>query len=40
MYRIVSFFLLAPAAFGADTLYINGNVITVDPSRPHAEASR
>ena len=30
--------LLAITAFGADVIYINGNVITVDPSKPRAEA--
>jgi predicted amidohydrolase YtcJ len=38
MQRIASFLLLASAAFGADAIYINGTVITVDPSKPHAEA--
>jgi hypothetical protein len=30
--------LLASAAWGADAIYINGTVITVDPSKPYAEA--
>jgi predicted amidohydrolase YtcJ len=38
MYRIVSFLLLASAAWSADAIYVNGTVITVDPSRPYAEA--
>jgi hypothetical protein len=32
------FLLAASAAWGADAIYINGNVITVDPSKPYAEA--
>jgi len=37
--RSIYFFLLAAsAAFGADAIYINGTVITVDPAKPHAEA--
>ncbi len=38
MHRIVSFLLLASAAWGADAIYINGNVITVDPEKPYADA--
>jgi hypothetical protein len=38
MHRIVSFLLLASAAWCADTIYVNGTVITVDPSKPYAEA--
>src|SRR5271157_6253264 len=38
MHRIVSFLLAASAALGADAIYINANVITVDPSKPYAEA--
>jgi hypothetical protein len=38
LHRIILFLLLAIAAFGADVIYINGNVITVDPSKPYAEA--
>lgn len=30
--------LCASAAFGADLIVLNANVITVDPSKPHAEA--
>ena len=30
--------LLSSAAFGADLIVINANVITVDPAKPHAEA--
>ena len=30
--------LLTSAAWGADTIYVNGNVLTVDPAKPHAEA--
>ena len=38
MHRIVSFLLLVSAALAADAIYINGTVITVDPSKPYAEA--
>jgi predicted amidohydrolase YtcJ len=38
MHRIVWFLLFASVARGADAIYINGNVITVDPSKPYAEA--
>jgi predicted amidohydrolase YtcJ len=38
MHRIISFLLLASAAFAADAIYINGTVLTVDPSKPYAEA--
>lgn len=42
MRHITSFLLLvlpvAGAAFGADAIYINGNVITVDPAKPYAQA--
>jgi predicted amidohydrolase YtcJ len=38
MHRIVSFLLLASAAWCADAIYVNGSVITVDPSKPYAEA--
>ena len=38
MYRVISFFLLAGAAFAAETVYINGNILTVDPAKPYAEA--
>ena len=30
--------VLAPVAFGADLIVINANVITVDTSKPYAEA--
>jgi len=30
--------LMTPAAFAADLIVVNANVITVDPSKPHAEA--
>ncbi len=32
------FLLFTSAAFGADLIVINANVITVDPAKPHAEA--
>ncbi len=32
------FLFVASAAHAADALYINGNVITVDPAKPYAEA--
>jgi predicted amidohydrolase YtcJ len=38
MHRFLSVLLLASGAYGADAIYINGNVITVDPSKPYAEA--
>jgi predicted amidohydrolase YtcJ len=38
MHRIASFLLLASAAWCADAIYVNGTVITVDPSKPYAEA--
>ncbi len=38
MHRIIPFLLAASAAWGADAIYINGTVITVDPSKPYAEA--
>jgi predicted amidohydrolase YtcJ len=38
MHRIVWFLLLASVARGTDAIYINGNVITVDPSKPYAGA--
>ncbi|SPF40439.1 Amidohydrolase 3 [Candidatus Sulfopaludibacter sp. SbA4] len=38
MHRIYSLLLMASAVWGADAIYINGNVITVDPSKPYAEA--
>jgi predicted amidohydrolase YtcJ len=38
MHRIVSFLLLASAAWCADVIYVNGSIITVDPSKPYAEA--
>jgi len=38
MNRIIPFLLLASAAWSADAIYINGTVITVDPSKPYAEA--
>ena len=38
MHRIASFLLLATAAFAADAIYVNGTVITVDPSKPYVEA--
>jgi hypothetical protein len=38
MHRVASLLLLATAAFGADAIYINGTVITVDPTKPSAEA--
>ncbi len=38
MHRFISLLLLASAAYAADAIYINGNVITVDPSKPYAEA--
>jgi predicted amidohydrolase YtcJ len=38
MRRIVCLLLLASAAWSADAIYINGKVITVDPSKPYAEA--
>jgi predicted amidohydrolase YtcJ len=38
MHRMVSFLLLASAAWGADAIYINGTVITVDAAKPYAEA--
>ena len=38
MLRIAAFLFAAGAAFGADLIVINGNIITVDPSKPRAEA--
>jgi hypothetical protein len=38
MHRFISLLVLTSAAYAADTIYINGNVITVDPSKPYAEA--
>src|ERR1700677_1054514 len=38
MQRLLSLMVLASAAYAADAIYINGNVITVDPAKPHAEA--
>jgi hypothetical protein len=38
MRRLITLLFLASAAFGADAIYINGTVITVDPSKPYAEA--
>jgi predicted amidohydrolase YtcJ len=38
MRHIASLLLLAGTAFGADTIYINGNVLTVDPAKPYAAA--
>ena len=38
MRRIPLFLLLASAASGADAIYINGSVITVDPAKPYSEA--
>jgi predicted amidohydrolase YtcJ len=38
MHRLMSLLLLASAAYAADAIYINGTVITVDPSKPYAEA--
>ena len=38
MYRLISLLLLTSAAYAADAIYINGTVITVDPSKPYAEA--
>ncbi|MGO9254858.1 MAG: amidohydrolase [Bryobacteraceae bacterium] len=38
MLRIVVFLLAAGAAFGADLIVVNANVITVDKSKPQAEA--
>jgi predicted amidohydrolase YtcJ len=35
---VLSLILAAPAAFAADAIYVNGNVITVDPAKPYAEA--
>jgi predicted amidohydrolase YtcJ len=35
---IVCLMLAASAALAADTIYVNGTVITVDPSKPYAEA--
>jgi predicted amidohydrolase YtcJ len=39
MHRIASFLLVAATAFGADAIYINGTVISVDPAKFYAEAS-
>jgi hypothetical protein len=38
MMRFVIGVLLSTAAFGADLIFVNGNVITVDSSKPAAEA--
>jgi predicted amidohydrolase YtcJ len=38
MHRLLSLLFLASAAYSADAIYINGTVITVDPSKPYAEA--
>src|SRR5580698_9702032 len=38
MHRLTSLLLLATCAYGADTIYINGTVMTVDPAKPYAEA--
>jgi predicted amidohydrolase YtcJ len=38
MLRIACLLFAAGAVFGADLIVINANVITVDPSKPHAEA--
>jgi len=38
MHRLISFLLLASAAYAADAIYINGAVVTIDPAKPYAEA--
>jgi hypothetical protein len=38
MHRLISLLLLTGAAYAADAIYINGTVITEDPSKPYAEA--
>ncbi len=38
MFRATAFLLSAGLAFGADFIVVNANVITVDPSKPYAEA--
>ena len=38
MHRIVSVFLAGSVTWGADVIYTNANVITVDPAKPYAEA--
>ena len=38
MHRCLGLFLFLNSACGADALYVNANVITVDSSKPRAEA--
>ena len=38
MKHTILFLLLAACAPAADIIYVNGNVLTVDGAKPHAEA--